>query len=422
MKTTNHAILALGLLAGGLLLGRAIPAGDTGASAARDADTSAAPGSARHGRRNPTAGETRDGQRNLDAILARIKVERSPTTELQPEVERLSTAALKALALEQTASLTTATQDERKAHELLRLMVLQALWKREGAGALEWAAGLPEKKERGVISHLLLDAALPDNPAAALPWLEKYHKENGKSETNNEFLSIAMKGAVDRGADEVIRVFAMFSGVNLRNPLYNSRYPDDFDFAKLHAALGSKTDLREAITQWALVDPDAAWDAVKNQAQSMDNRSNPATLLMKAVAAKEGEAAGVKWIMEKLSTLPAKERAEQLKALDQRGELSAEGVAIITGSLSPGERAAYVADMVRVSGATARTYAVLDTLPRNELLAALRQNLRGSNQHVGPAPGTEASASYAERIVGEVQERFDLTAEEADAIRKLQPD
>ncbi|MBX3743193.1 MAG: hypothetical protein KF712_19565 [Akkermansiaceae bacterium] len=418
MKPTIHAILALGLLAGGLLLGRAIPAGST----AKSPTINAVDAASRHARQNPATVETGSGQRNLDAILARQRVDRSPTAELQPEVERLSTAALKALALEQTASLASATQEERKAHELLRLMVLQALWKREGAGALEWAAGLPEKKERRVISHLLLEKALPDNPTAALPWMEKYHTEYGKAETNNEFISIAMKGAVDRGADEVIRTFGMFSGVTLINPLFGSRYPDDFDFAKLHAALASKTDLREAISQWALVDPDAAWDAVKNQPKPTDDRSNPATLLMKAVAAKEGEASGVKWIINKLSVLPSGERAEQMKRLDARVELSAEGVAIITGSLPQEERAAYVAELVRVSGATPRTYAVLDALPRNELLPALQQSLRGSNQHVGPVTGTEASAAYADRIVREVQERFSLTAEEADAIRKLQPD
>jgi hypothetical protein len=252
--------------------------------------------------------------------------------------------------------------------------------------------------------------------------MEKYHTEYGKAETNDEFISIAMKGAVDRGADEVIRTFGMFTGVTLNNPLYNTRYPDDFDFAKLHAALASKTDLREAITQWAVVDPEAAWEAVKNQPKSTDNRSNPATLLMKAVATKEGEAAGVKWIIGKFSTLTADERTEHLKALDQRGELSAEGISIITGSLPQEERAAYVAELVRVSGATPRTYAVLETLPRDELLAALRQSLRGSNQHVGPVTGTDASAAYADRIVSEVRERFSLTEEEAETIRQSQPD
>jgi len=414
MKRSTHAILALGLLAGGLLLGRAIPSADAGASATTNPVDAAIP-------RHAGSAGADTGQRNLDSILARIKAERGPAEGLRPEVERLSTAALKALALEQTASLTSATEAERKAHELLRGMVLQALWKREGTGALEWASGLEQKEERGKISHLLLESALADNPAAALPWMEKYHTEYGKSETNNEFVSIAMKGAVDRGADEVIRAFQMFSGVTLSNPLYASQYPDDFDFAKLHAALGSKTDLREAISQWALVDPEAAWDAVKDQPKSIDTRSNPATLLMKAVAAKEGEAAGVKWIVEKLSALPGEERAEQLKRLDARGELSAEGVAIITGSLPPEERNAYVAELVRVSGATPRTYAVLDTLPRNERMTALKQSLWGSNQHVGPAPRTEASAAYTERIVREVQERFSLTQEEADAIRKLQP-
>lgn len=420
MKRSTHVISAFALLACGLLLGRFIPAGGTSASTTIHPVDSTA-GYLRHIRQKPAVGETQDGQRNLDTILSRLKEERNSTGDLRPEIERLSTAALKQLALEQTAILASIPEEKRRAHTVLREMVLAVLWKREGTAALEWAAGLAEKKERGQMSQLLLETALPDNPAAALPWMEKFHTEYGKSATNNEFLSLAMKGAVDRGADEVIRVFDMFTGVNLINPLYNSRYPDDFDFAKLHAALGSKTDLREAISQWALVDPDAAWDAVKHQEKSADTRSNPATLLMKAVAIKEGEAAGVRWIIEKLSALPPNERAEQLKQLDARGELSAEGITIITGSLSPDERPTFVAELVRVSGATPRTYAVLDTLPRQELLAALQQNLRGSNQHVGPAPGTEASAAYADGIVRELQHRFGLTAEEAEAIRRLQP-
>jgi hypothetical protein len=132
----------------------------------------------------------------------------------------------------------------------------------------------------------------------------------------------------------------------------------------------------------------------------------------------DGEAAGVAWIMERLASVSPDERGKRLKRLNGGGMLSPEGVAIIASALPADERAAYAAAITKEHGASARAYAALDTLPRADLLAALRTNLSGSNSSIGPAPGTPAYAPYMQRIVDEVKARYQLTPEEASEIGK----
>jgi len=400
MKTLPHLCLAIVLLTGGILAGRAWTTG--GSSEGNLADLPPPP------TRTILQEATQPSSRGKDG------------SGLRSALGPLDAAALRALVMEQHAALSGLSGRELEVRKKLLDTALEELWHRQGAVSLEWAAALEGKEERGALSHELLENALQDDPAAAMEWMEKFHAEFGKSETNNKFLSIAMKGAAGRDADEVIRVFGMFSGINLVNPLFSARFGEDFDFAKLYAALHDKTDLSGAVSQWALRDRDAAWSAVSGSPPPVrpDPQRDPFGSLMKTVVAVDGEAAGVAWIMERLASVSPEERGKRLKGLDGGGMLSTEGVAIITSALPADERAAYAAAITKESGASARAYAALDTLPRAHLLDALRTNLSGSNNAIGPAPGTPAYAPYMERIVDEVKARYQLTPEEAAAIGK----
>lgn len=398
MKTLPHLCVAIALLTGGVLVGRAWTTGESSSEGLTD--PSVPPVLTIRSEATPPSSRGKD------------------SNGLRSALERLDAAALRALVLEQHAALASLSGRELEIRRKLLDAALEELWRRQGTVSLEWAASLERKEERGALSHELLENALHDDPAAAMEWMEKFHAEFGKSETNNKFLSIAMKGAAGRDADEVIRVFGMFSGVNLVNPLFSARFGEGFDFAKLYGALHDKTDLSGAVSQWTLRDRDAAWSAVSGSPPPArpDPYRDPFGSLMKTVIAVDGEAAGVAWIMGRLASLSPEERGKRLNGLDRGGMLSPEGVAIIASALPPDERAAYAAAITKDSGASARAYAALDTLPRADLLDALRTDLRGSNSAIGPAPGTPAYAPYMERIADEVKTRYQLTSEEAAAI------
>lgn len=398
MKTLPHLCIAIVLLVGGTLLGRVWTA--RGPSAADIVDRPTPPARTTRAEAAPPSASRKDGD------------------GLRSALERLDAAALRTLVLEQHAAIASVSGKELETARKLLDSALEELWRRQGTAALEWAASLEGKEKRGALSRDLLENGLQDDPAAAMEWMEKFHAEFGKSETNNKFLSIALSGAAGRDADELIRVFGMFSGNNLVNPLFSARYAEGFDFAKLYAALHEKTDLSGAVAQWALLDRDAAWTAVSAYSPPGPQHpyGDPFSSLMNTVIAGEGEAAGVGWIMERLAELSPEERGNRLKGLDRGGMLSPEGVAIIAAALPQDERAAYAAAITKEYGASARAYAALDNLPRADLLAALRTNLCGSNSAIGPAPGTPAYAPYMERIVGEVKARYQLTPEEAATI------
>ena len=343
-KTTAlHLVAAIPLLAGGVLLGRALFSGQGAASSTGYVvEGTAASRPARPAGRRVAAGDAPADRHDLASLIARHAAGTRSGGMLADAVGRLDTGALRTLALEQSAAIAAADPGmaDRHAHALLLSATLHELWNRDGIAALEWASAVEGVDARQAAMKGLLENALREDPAAALPWMAKFRDEFGNSAANNAFLRIAVEGAATRSAEDVIRTFGMFSGTNLSNPLHSAEYPDGFDFARLHAALAGRTDVGSAISAWALQDREAAWDAVRkglSGEEAAPHFHTPLTSLMTGVIAKEGEEAGVKWTMQQVAGLPPEERKRALMHLDAWNTLSVEGVALLAGALTAEE-------------------------------------------------------------------------------------
>jgi|GEM_PF-2466537 len=421
MKTLPHAIIAVALLAAGAWAGRAIQS-ITGATGNAESPGKPTPSSVhRPARPSANTSGASAGRHTLAALLS-FQAAGGRAGDLHDGLARMDVPSLHALILEQHAALGSEAEGDIAAHGNLLNAALAELWSRSGTAAMEWAASLPEKDERGTITRGLLDAALADDPVAALPWMKKYHGEFGKDDSVSRFFSAAMKASAARSADDVIRIFGEFHGTNYANPLNNADYPEDFDFAKLHAALKDKTDLSDSISAWASRDPDAAWAAItKRESDTMTGAfsvSTPFTAYLLGIVATDGEVPGIQSVMDRLAKLPAGERTVHLHGIDPLSTLSAEGAAALSKKLPSSEKIAYAASVVRASGDSPSTHAVLDTLPRADLIATL-QRIRTNERSSPFSPGL--TPDKVEALDTAMRDRYQLTAEEMAAVTKIAP-
>ena len=262
----------------------------------------------------------------------------------------------------------------------------------------------------------LLYRALAEDLDGALPWMEKYHAENGKAQTYGEFKSIAIKGAVDRGADAVIRAFEAFPERGAYGALGNLEFPENFDFAKLHKAVVGKMGMNNVFAQRTLRDRGAAWAAMEEGIRTF--KGNPPDEIgegmMKAVMVKEGEPAGVTWMLGKLAALPTPDPMRQdqiLSSILTHSDLSTEGVGMVSAKLTPEGRISHARNSLISRSAQSGTGHFLATLPRNELIRALRET---STRHFYSDP------TYIEqmnRSHGELYKRFQLTPAEIEEVK-----
>lgn len=422
MKTLPHAIAAIVLLSAGVWGGRAIQS-VTGANATAggSAGNIASSDARRPLRPSATTPGPDAGRHTLSALLS-FQASGGRAGDLYYGLGRMDVPALHTLILEQHAALRAGTVDDIPAHRQLLQAALTELWSRSGTAAMEWAARLSDKDQRGAITMGLLDAALADDPVTALPWMKKYHEEFGKGDTESRFFDLAMKASASRGADDVIRVFGEFQSVGYANPLNNADYAEDFDFAKLHATLSKKSDLSDAISAWASRDPDAAWAAITKRDSGTIIGAfqvfTPFTAYLLGVVAADGEISGIQSVMDRLAQLPTGERTVHLHDIDPWGTLSAEGAATLSTKLPSPEKISYAASVVRASGDSARTHAVLDPLPRADLIITLQQ-IR-TQDHSSPF-SPKLSPAKIEILDAAMHDRYQLTAEEMAAIQKITP-
>ncbi|WAC18535.1 hypothetical protein OVA24_14970 [Luteolibacter sp. SL250] len=421
MKPFPHAIIAVTLLAAGAWGGWAIQSA-TGKTSTEERSGKPETRSTRHPARPSAPITDSSGSRHTLAALLSFQAAGGRAGDLHDGLGRMDVPALQSLILEQQTALAAEEEGDIAAHRELLNAALAELWSRSGTAAMEWAAGLPEKDQRGTITMGLLDAALADDPVSALPWMKKYQGEFGKGDTESRFFGTAMRASAARSADDVIRIFGEFQGANYANPLHNAGYPEDFDFAKLHAALSKKTDLSDAISAWASRDPEAAWAAItKRDSDAMTGAfqvSTPFTAYLLGVIATDGEISGIQTIMERLSKLPEGQRTIHLHGIDPLGTLSTEGAAALTTKLPGSEKVAYAASVVRASGDSPRSHAVLDTLPRADLIATLQQ-IR-TNERSSPFAPTLTPDKIA-ALDTAMRDRYQFTAEEMAAVTKIAP-
>ena len=414
MKSLPHPVLALALLTGGLLLGRALSSRGADISAAGEPSAQASP--ARPDRQVKPSRATGPAEDRHDLESLRVRYRESTTrTTLGREMERLGTAELKALALEQRALMDAQnTPEDKTARGEVAQAALKELYRREGVAALEWAAGLEEGPGRKNALAGLLEAAIQREPGAAEPWLDRYFTHYGKEGgANNQLLSAGMKAAAARGVDEILRVHGMFSETDLINPLFDAEYPADFDFAKLHSALAAETDLSEAVAQWIARDKDAAWAAVK---EDVEKRGAPAAEYFGAavygVVMKEGEEAGAKWAAEQLAELPEDRRADCLTRLDQENKLSAAGIGALVSHLPAAERKGVAEALIRNPQNQAKAFIALESLPRGEMLGVLEAGFRPYPRGPALPAGNHSREEVARKRYEELRTRFSLTEEE----------
>ncbi|WAC19009.1 hypothetical protein OVA24_17405 [Luteolibacter sp. SL250] len=410
MKPLSRNLLFLALLCGGILAGRAIPS--SGAAHASTAGTSEETHASRPDR--PTAPEMR---RTLATLHARVKAGETGPADLARALARVKTDTLKSIVLEQYDILAAMTEGgkARQPHQDLHTAAMEELWAREKSSALAWAETLEEPKARAMMQKSLLRRALEEDVEAALPWMAKYHAENGKAGTYDEFKTIAMKGAVSRGADAVIRAHAAFPDAGGYHALRDTIFPEDFDFAKLNEALGAKVEMTNVLTRWALRDRDAAWTAMEQRMAAM--RGNPEREigdgLMKAVLVRDGEDAGVAWMMDRLSAISDRDamRHERILAgIIVNSNLSTDGIRVISGKLTPETRVRNAKSALLSRPSHASTGAFLAALPREDLIRTLqevRQMTRG---------GSTTGAAQRERSFADMGRRFHLTSAEMETI------
>ncbi|MBX3743651.1 MAG: hypothetical protein KF712_21880 [Akkermansiaceae bacterium] len=410
MKPLPRNLFFLALLCGGILAGRAIPS--AGPSFTPPGESVADGKSSRKDR--PLQ---REAPRTLATLTARVKAEETAPEELRAAVARVKTAILKSIVLEQYGVLAAMTEGgkARQPHQNLYTVAMEELWVREKFSAFKWAETLEEPKERAMMQKSLLYRALEEDVEGALPWVAKYHEENGKSDTYSEFKTIAMRGAVSRGADAVIRAYEAFPDPGGHTAIRNVEFPEDFDFGKLNKALGAKMEMTHVFTQWALRDRDAAWVAMEQRLGGFQGRPEReiGEGMMKAVLVKAGEPAGVAWMMERLAVMSQRDgsRHEQiLGSIIANSNLSTEGIAIISAKLSPEGRVTHAKTALLSHPSHASTGHLLATLPRQDLIRTLREVRQMT------AGGSATGAAQRNRSYADMQRRFQLTPAEMEDI------
>lgn len=410
MKPFPRNLLFLALLCGGILAGRAIPS--AGWAQVSKGHTAAKEHTTKQDR------STRpDAPRTLATLTARVKAGESAPGQLATAVARVKTDTLKSVVIEQYGILAAMTEGgkERQPHQDLYTAAMEELWAREKFSAFRWAESLENPKERAMMQKSLLRRALEEDITGALPWMEKYHLENGKSGTYDEFKAIAVKGAVNHGADAVIRAYEAFPDSRGYRAFQNVVFPEDFDFAKINQALGDRVELTSIITQWTLRDRDAAWAAMEERMKT--HRGNPGQEIgdgmMKAVLVKDGESAGVAWMMGRLATLPDTDGDAYERILGNiitSSNLSTEGISVVSTKLSPEMRMLNAKTALLSRPNHASTGAFLATLPRQDLIRTLRE----VRQMTGGTSGTESA--QRDRSYAEMQRRYQLTPAEMSDI------
>jgi len=419
MKPALHIPLAIVLLTGGALAGRAL---FTGADEPASVPESGGREVASH-RPLPLsrgAGETAGKKHDLATLAALHKADPKGKGGLTSALARLDGPALRKFLLEQreAAGAEGLSAEEKEAQLLLLDAAVEELHRRDGVAALEWAASLEKEQERKSMMRRLLVHALADDPDAALPWMEKYNSANQSWETDMMFMSSAVTGAVKRGPDEVIRVHGKFRDVNHGNPLREAEYPEDFDFAKLYAGLGTKTDLGGAISRWTMRDREAAWNTVvadvpADRERHAYQRARSLDGVVSAVIAMDGEQAGAEWLVERLAGLPDGKRKLYLESIGDSGRLSVEGSVAIASSLPPEDRLKYVSFVAKSDEGAPRALALIDTLPREEAVTVLKRSFRPFD----PDTRDPSYETRADNLMREITTRYNLTAEESTEIR-----
>ena len=418
-------------LTAGIALGRMFaPANGAGDASSTTADRTSSNSSSSDSRpprpHRPTARDATD-RHDLRSLNAHLKRHGWGNETVDREMARLSPRELRQLITDLIAR-TSAVRpsgsgvppDGFARYHVMRKAV-EELCRRKGTSTLDWAVTLDTKAGKQTVMTIALDelaAVIP--PEETKKWIDRMAAEFGPASTmiNGGPVFKAMRRAVDRGADEVIRTRAILGESADKVDLTGTEgFPPDFDFAKLYAALGSsRPDMWTPLRSWATRDPQAAWYAAKADIAIMETRGEQRFMsIVRGAIATQGQEEGARWAIARLAELPAEKKLSCLRLLSYTGLLTAEGITATMDALPAEDRRVFARDIARGDLPPGHTFTAIATLPREDQLGVLEEKARLHAER-STQPGSGITPEQFAPILDSAATRFTLTAQERQRI------
>jgi hypothetical protein len=416
VKAMKHIILAASLVTGGVLLGRAAFSGaDVQPSSQGDTITNQSQSRLERTLSPPEKPPTPCDVHDLDGLRQRMKYLGQPEAERR-EMERMPTLALKQLALQLVA------KDGDPDHLDLDLGVRQPqlnsalaeIFSRDGMAALDWTASATAGDPRSPALEMILVTAATTHPEATLGWFKAYRNITGAPRGLEHTVTRATRqAAIIQGADALNRMTPQ-----LETPFgspFDFNYPDDFDFGKALGGEAGNADKYSLLTNWVVRDPDAAWAAAKGDLSSGTIGGYFPYLALAAIANK-GEQKGAEWAARHLSDLPSVQRKLCFANASIFNKLTADGITTLISGLSPEDRREIAPGIIGTTRDSGKAIAVLDSLPREEMLEVLGEKYKERTQFLG-APTSSAVQNKTNQLYESIHRHFSITPDELAKLR-----
>ncbi|MEK7951566.1 hypothetical protein [Luteolibacter soli] len=272
---------------------------------------------------DPDAGPAKH---DLASLLKWCRQQEISGSRVEREIERLDKGELRALLVDLAGD----GQADPQVSASTAGVAAKELFKREGAAAFDWVAGLDEGIRKAVYPRIL-EAALVSDPIAYKDRFEAYKKEYG-GPAASAFIYPMIGGATERGAEDMIKLQEAYGDALKQYMVPVGTLPEDFDFHRFFTGLpaSSNDSMRNTFLYWVAKDREAAWSGFKEVTKGGAPGTNsyfPA--LFDGVASVAGPAKAAEWLAPKLAELPDEQRARALGAFGMMGPLETQMVTAI---------------------------------------------------------------------------------------------
>ena len=367
MKPIHMISMALAGLAVGIIGGRLLRPSPRIIAAPAPSASTAVPATkgTRLARNTPSGKET--GHR-LSSLRALYRKSLKDPYDIGRQLERMDTATLKDLATFFALSLNGPYDGpSRDAME----KILEEIFVRDGEKALEWVASSFSEESARAVWLGILPAVARTSPVLAKKWVDKNPELESYAAAQSFF------GAADKSADAVIEAGRIFGYEPFKNAIVPPGfYPENFDFGKLFAAMGGRFP-SDIFPRWTAENKEEAWAAVKQEFLSEEGYRGDTYLALafKGACLSQGEQAGAAWIAGKLAELPSEKRDEAIRAVDQQGAASAEGISAVMQALpDKSDRITFARELVNPSKNLEKSLAALEHLSPEDQLQLVKES------------------------------------------------
>ncbi|WP_035601779.1 hypothetical protein [Haloferula sp. BvORR071] len=272
-----------------------------------------------------TAADPDEGpaKHDLVSLLKWSRQHESSGNPVAREMERLDKGELRAL-------LVDLARDEHADPQTSGISAQAAakeLFKREGAAAFDWVAGLGDGVRKALYPRIL-QAALEADPIAYKAKFDDYAKEFGEGAAKS-FIYPMIGGATDRGAEDLIKLRETYGDLLNQFMLPTGTLPEDFDFHRFFTGMppAFKEGMRNTFQYWSAKDREAAWSGFKELTNSgAAGAGGYFPCLFDGVAAVAGPAKAAEWLAPKLAELTSEQRNKALGYFGLNGTLEVETV------------------------------------------------------------------------------------------------